>query len=133
VVITESQVSEIVSHARSEFPNEACGLLASKDGSVVRFYPIKNAEASPVTYRMDPQDQLKAMLEIDDLDWELGAIYHSHTRTRAYPSQTDLSLAFYPDSLYIIVSLADTSAPDLRAYRIVDGEISEAPLETIHG
>lgn len=131
MVISAGQVAEMVDHARSEFPNEACGLLASKDGKVVRFYPIANAESSPVTYRMDPQDQLKAMLEMDDLDWDLGAIYHSHTHTRAYPSQTDLSLAFYPDSLYIIVSLADADNPDVRAYRIVDNQISEESLEIV--
>jgi proteasome lid subunit RPN8/RPN11 len=128
-VISERHVAELIEHARSAFPNEACGLLAARNGAAVRLYPIKNAEASPVTYRMDPQEQLRAMLEMDDEDWELGAIYHSHTRTRAYPSQTDLSLAFYPDSLYIIVSLADAAAPEVRAYRIVDGSITEEPIE----
>jgi proteasome lid subunit RPN8/RPN11 len=129
LVISERHVAELIEHARSEFPNEACGLLAARNGTAVRFYPIKNAEASPVTYRMDPQEQLRAMLEMDDQDWDLGAIYHSHTRTRAYPSQTDLSLAFYPDSLYIIVSLADAEAPEVRAYRIVDGSVTEESIE----
>jgi proteasome lid subunit RPN8/RPN11 len=69
------------------------------------------------------------MLDIDDHGWELGAIYHSHTRTRAYPSPTDTKLAFYPAALYIIVSLANEKAPDVRAFRIADGEVTEAPLE----
>ena len=130
-MISERHVAAMVDHARSEFPNEACGLLASNNGAIVRFYPIRNAEASPVTYRMEPQDQLKAMLEIDDQDWQLAAIFHSHTRTRAYPSKTDVSLAFYPDSLYVIVSLADDAAPEVRAYRILDGMISEVVLERV--
>jgi proteasome lid subunit RPN8/RPN11 len=129
VVISERHITKMVDHARSEFPNEACGLLASSNGTVVRFYPIRNAEASPVTYRMEPHDQLTAMLDIDDQGWDLGAIYHSHTRTRAYPSPTDVSLAFYPDALYVIVSLANTASPDVRAYRILNGAVTEEPLE----
>jgi proteasome lid subunit RPN8/RPN11 len=129
LVIPERIVADVIAHARSEFPNEACGLLASENGTIVRFYPMRNAEASPVTYRMDPQDQLKAMMDIDDRGWDLGAVYHSHTRTRAYPSPTDVKLAFYTDSLYVIVSLADESNPDVRAYRILDGTITEQMLE----
>ena len=128
MVIAGPFLQELVDHARREFPNEACGLLATRDGVVVRFYPVANADASPVHYRLDPREQLRAMLEMDDNDWELGAIYHSHTRTRAYPSATDVSLAFYPDALYVIVSLADEEHPEIRAFRIGDGEISEERL-----
>lgn len=130
MVIPASLLQEMVAHARASYPNEACGLLASQDGRVVSFYPIRNADNSPVSYRMNPQEQLRAMREIDDAGLELGAIYHSHTRTRAYPSRTDVGLAFYPDALYIIVSLADRE-PDARAYRIVAGEISEVPLQVM--
>ena len=129
MVIDQRFVDEMVQHARREFPNEACGLLATRDDVVVRFYPVDNADASPVHYTMDPQEQLRAMLDIEDRGWELGAIYHSHTRTRAYPSQTDQGLAFYPDALYIIVSLADETDPEVRAFRIVDGQVTEERLE----
>lgn len=129
MVIDRQFVDALVEHAQGEFPNEGCGLLATQDGTVVRFYPIRNADASPVHYNMDPQEQLHAMLDIDDRGWELGAIYHSHTHTRAYPSETDVGLAFYPDSLCLIVSIADMSAPEIRAYRILDGAIREQPLE----
>lgn len=119
----------MIEHARAGFPNEACGLLATKDNTVVRVYTLQNADASPVNYRLDPQEQLKAMLEIDDEGWELGAIFHSHPRTRAYPSETDKALAFYPDALYIILSLAREDAPDVRAYRLENGTVTEEQLE----
>ncbi|HEX6507573.1 MAG TPA: M67 family metallopeptidase [Chloroflexota bacterium] len=129
MVIPQRLVDQIVEHARIGFPDEACGLIASSDGRAIRVYPIDNIDASPVSYRMDPKQQLQAMMEIDDNEWELGAIFHSHTRTRAYPSQTDVQLAFYADTLYMIISLADERRPDLRAYRIVDAQIQEVPVQ----
>ena len=90
--------------ARRE-PAEACGLIAGKDGVAVRSYRIPNADPSIYRYNMEPKAQLRAMDEIDSAGWDLLAIYHSHTHTPAYPSPTDISLAFYPDSLYLIVSL----------------------------
>lgn len=132
MVITRAQVEEMVRHAREGFPNEACGLVASKDGRAVKIYCLRNAEESPVTYRMDSKEQLGTMLEIDDEGLDLGAVFHSHTRTRAYPSATDVRLAFYPGTLYVIVSLADPDLPDVRAFRIEEGRITEEAL-TIEG
>jgi proteasome lid subunit RPN8/RPN11 len=103
-------------------------MIASTDGIAQKVYPIRNASDSPVNYEMDPQEQLHAMLDIEDNGWDLGAIYHSHTRTRAYPSQTDIGLAFYPDALQIIVSLAEFDRPEIRAFRIEDGQVTEAPI-----
>lgn len=100
---------------------------------IVQFYPMTNADASPVHYRMDPQEQLRVMLEMDDRDWELAAIFHSHTHTRARPSATDIRLAQYPDTVYIIVSLADEDRPDVRAFRIVGGTVEEEPLDIEDG
>jgi [CysO sulfur-carrier protein]-S-L-cysteine hydrolase len=128
VVISHVDLDRLIEQARAEAPNEACGLLATEGDRVVRVYPLRNAEASPVHYKMDPQQQLEVMKEIDDNDWDLAAIYHSHTHTRAYPSQTDVSLAFYPDTLYIITSIAGRE-PEVRAFRIVEGQISEEELE----
>ena len=95
---------------------------------MTRFYPMTNSEASPVHFRMDPTEQLKAEIEIEDENKQLG-IYHSHTRTRAYPSATDIGLAQHPGALYLIVSLANESDPDLRVYRIEDGSVSEEPVQ----
>lgn len=116
---------EIVEHGLREFPNEACGLIASKDGVPVKVLPMTNADASPVTYRLDPREQLHVFDRIDDEGWELGAIYHSHTHSEAYPSETDRNQAFYPDSRYLLLSLADREDPVLRAFWIRDGEVSE--------
>lgn len=131
MVIGQVFVDEIVNHARSGFPNEVCGLVATQAGQAVRVYQIESLNASPVHYHMDSKQQLKAMTDMDAHDWEMSAIYHSHTRTRAYPSATDVKLAFYPEVLYLIVSLADERNPDLRAYRIHDGVIEDVPLEVI--
>jgi proteasome lid subunit RPN8/RPN11 len=121
-------VDEIVAHARDELPNECCGLIAAENGRAVKLFRTSNAEASPVRYGLDPREQYKIMMEIDRSGWMLGAIYHSHTRSPAYPSQTDVNLAFYPEAIYLIVSLQDAEQPDLRAYRIVDGQIDEVEL-----
>jgi [CysO sulfur-carrier protein]-S-L-cysteine hydrolase len=122
-------LDEMVAHAREEAPNECCGLVAASDGDAVRVYRAGNAERSPVKYVVDPRDQIRIQNDIDDNGWDLGAIYHSHTRTEAYPSQTDINLARnWPDPLYLIVGVAGDD-PDVRAYRIVDGQVSEAALE----
>lgn len=128
--LTEDQVEEMIRHARREYPNEACGLLAGRDSRVEKVYPMtNNAEHSPVTYRLDPEEQFRAFMEIEEAGWELLAIYHSHSHSPAYPSATDLELAFYPDSLYLIISLADRDQPTLRAFRIVEGMIEEERVE----
>jgi proteasome lid subunit RPN8/RPN11 len=131
VVVGRSLIDEIVAHARDELPNECCGIVAADDGNAVEVFRAVNAEASPVRYGLDPRDQYRIMKEIDENGWSLGAIYHSHTRSPAYPSQTDVNLAFYPEALYLIVSLADPAGPDLKAFRIVEGKIEEAELSVV--
>lgn len=105
--------------------------MAAESGRAVKVFRATNAEASPVRYGLDPREQYQIMTEIDRSGWTLGAIYHSHTRSPAYPSQTDVNLAFYPDALYLIVSLEDPERPDLRAFRIVDQKIDEVALEVV--
>ena len=131
MVVARALIDEIVAHARDDLPNECCGIVASQDGTAVKVFRATNAEASPVRYGLDPREQYRIMREIDDQGWSLGAIYHSHTRSAAYPSQTDVNLAFYPDALYVIVSLADPDNPDVRAFRIVGGEIDEAEFSVV--
>jgi proteasome lid subunit RPN8/RPN11 len=120
---------EMVEHGLREFPNEACGLLASRDGVPVRFFAMRNLDASPVSYRLDPKEQLEVFDRMDEEGWELLGIFHTHTHSEAYPSETDLRLAFYPDAYYLVMSLSDRERPVLRAFRIVDGEITEEELE----
>jgi [CysO sulfur-carrier protein]-S-L-cysteine hydrolase len=118
---------EMIEHAREEAPNECCGMLASRDGRAVKLYRARNAAASPLRYEIDGADQYRIQMDIYDADLELGAIYHSHTRTEPYPSQTDINLAFYPEALYVIVGLAGAE-PDVRAFTIRDGRVDEAEL-----
>jgi len=116
---------EMVEHGLAAFPNEACGLLAGKEGRPVKFFAMTNQDASPVSYRLDPKEQLTVFDEIDDEGWDLLGIFHTHTHSEAYPSETDQKQAFYPDALYLLMSLSDRSAPALRGFRIADGTISE--------
>jgi proteasome lid subunit RPN8/RPN11 len=116
---------EIVEHGLREFPNEACGLVAGRDGRPVKVFTLRNLDASPVSYRLDPKEQLHAFNEMDEEGWDLFAIYHSHTHSEAFPSETDRGLAFYPDSHYLILSLSDRENPVLRAFQILDGEVAE--------
>lgn len=118
----------IVSQAQQEHPNEACGLLAGNNGEATKLYRMTNAERSPVIYRMEPKEQLRVFNEMDEAGLDLVAIYHSHTRSPAYPSNTDVSQAFYPDAVYLIVSLADPE-PILRGFNITDGKVTEVELE----
>jgi proteasome lid subunit RPN8/RPN11 len=127
--IDDDQYQALVAHARAEYPNEACALLAGRDGSVERVYALPNAEASPTFYVVEPKAQLRAMTEMDDLGLDLVGIFHSHVATEAYPSRTDVELAAYPDAVYLILSLADQDAPVLRAFRIRDGRVDEVELE----
>jgi [CysO sulfur-carrier protein]-S-L-cysteine hydrolase len=118
---------ELLTHAREEAPNECCGLIGGNDGVAKTVYRARNAEASPLRYNLDPQDQFRIMTEMEERGEELSAIYHSHTASPAYPSQTDINLAAYPDALYLIVSLAE-GEKDLRGFEIKDGEVTEVEL-----
>jgi proteasome lid subunit RPN8/RPN11 len=140
IEITTDLRDEMVEHALREFPNEACGLLAGhlsaagggseSNGSVPaaraeHFHPMTNADASPVTYRLDAKEQLRVTDEIEDAGRDLVGIVHSHTHSEAYPSETDRQQAFYPDAHYLLVSLLDRANPVLRGYSIRDGVIEE--------
>lgn len=117
----------IIDHARREAPNECCGLLAGAGGRVLHLYAAANAEKSPLRYSLDPKELLGYLRDIDERGWELLGIYHSHTHTPAYPSATDLRLAFWPDSIYIIISLMGPE-PAFRAFRLQEGKVEEEVL-----
>ena len=126
--IARSLLDDIIAHAREDAPNECCGMVASRDGQAVAVHRARNAAASPLRYEFDGMEQYRIYTAIEDAGLEIGAIYHSHTRSEPYPSQTDVNLAFYPDSVYLIVGLV-ADEPDVRAFHIVDGQISSAELE----
>jgi proteasome lid subunit RPN8/RPN11 len=120
---------EIVEQALREFPNEACGVIAGEAGVPVKVFPMRNADASPVTYRLDGKEQLNIFDELDERGWDLWAIYHSHTHSEAYPSETDRRLAFYPEARYLLVSLEDREEPVIRSFFIREGEVEEEELK----
>ena len=127
--IPRQMAEEMIAHAREEAPNECCGMIGGADGSGTTVYRSINAEASPLRYSLDASDQFRIMQEMEQRGEELVAIYHSHTGSAAYPSQTDVNLAAYPDAVYVIVSLEDPQNPDLRGFWIRDGQIDEAELD----
>ena len=129
----------LIEHARGEYPNEACGLIvgdrpAADGGAALRFEATRNKAASPLRYEIDPDDLYRLTVATDDADEVFWGIVHSHTHSPAVPSPTDIGLAFYPDALYLLVSLAEdqadrtTGEPGVRAWRILEGEVHEVTL-----
>jgi [CysO sulfur-carrier protein]-S-L-cysteine hydrolase len=128
--ISQSLVDEMVAHAREDLPNECCGMIGGRDGEATEVVRVANAAASPLRYEMDPQGQYDALKSIEGEGGELLAIYHSHTKSAAYPSQTDVNQAVaWPEQVYVIVSLADPDAPDVKAYWLKDLKIADADLD----
>ena len=129
--LEQAYIDEMVAHARQEAPNECCGVLAGKDGRVLKLYRAVNAEASPYRYNVDPKDLLRIYRECESQGWDFLAIYHSHTHTEAYPSPTDVGLAAWPEALYLIVSLAHPERPVVRGFRIAERRVQEMALHVL--
>lgn len=139
VVLPAAIAGSIRSHARAESPNEACGLIvgsapAASGGIALRYEACRNQAASPVRYDIHPDDLIRLTVAADDAEEVFWGIVHSHVGSSPVPSPTDVGLAFYPDALYVLVSLAAdqadpvTGAPSLRAWRILDGVVHEVGL-----
>jgi proteasome lid subunit RPN8/RPN11 len=135
VQVSADLVQAIIDQARAEDPNESCGLIvgdrpAAEGGVPLRYEPVRNRAASPYRYEIHPDDLLRLTIATDDADEVFWAIVHSHVRSPAYPRPTVEGLAFYPDAVYLLVSLAEEE-PALGAFRIVDGEVH--PVELLVG
>ena len=116
-------LAAVVSHARRGAPNEVCGWLAGKDGRVERVYPVANVAEHPRrAFLMDPEAQLRAMREIRESGMDLAGTYHSHPTTPPHPSFKDQLLAYYPDAVHLIISLAEAE-PAIACFRITDERI----------
>jgi len=127
--IARALVDEMIAHARDDDPNECCGLVSRRNGDAVKVYRTTNTEVSRFRFVIDPAEQLRIYNEIEDAGLDLGAIYHSHTRSAPYPSQTDINFAKdWPGVLWIIIGLAD-GEPEVRTYEIRDGQVAEADLD----
>jgi proteasome lid subunit RPN8/RPN11 len=131
--IRRELVDEIVAHARRDHPDEACGVVAGPESSDTpeRYIPMLNAARSPTFYEFDSGDLLRLYREMDAKDEVPVVIYHSHTATDAYPSRTDVSYASEPEAHYVLVSTKDPDQHQFRSYRIVDGVITEEPVEIV--
>ncbi|ORA36399.1 peptidase [Mycobacterium aquaticum] len=133
LVIRRDLVEAMVAHARADHPDEACGVIAGPEGTdrPDRFIAMVNAERSPTFYRFDSGEQLKVWRAMDEADEVPVVIYHSHTATEAYPSRTDIAYASEPDAHYVLVSTRDPNQHELRSYRILDGVVTEEPVQIV--
>jgi proteasome lid subunit RPN8/RPN11 len=133
--IPQSIIDEMTAHARSLDPVECCGIMAGttsgEDAHVTHIYPIKNGDDSNVSYFMEPKELLWVHKNMRSNKLDLLVIYHSHTHTQAYPSATDVRLAFYPDAHYMIISLEVKDQPDIKTFRIVKGKIDSAEFSVM--
>jgi len=129
--IAQSLIDEMVAHAREDFPNECCGMVGGTDGTASSVYRARNEFESPLRFGVDSSDLFRiTQKEMPERDEDLIAIYHSHTKSPAYPSQTDLNEAqkSWPDALWVIVSLENPDAPEVKAFWLKDLRIADAEL-----
>jgi len=137
--IAPELVERIVAHAREEAPNECCGVVAvasaeaeDERARATAVRRARNVHASPKRFEIDGRDVLAAMNEFEAKGWEIGAIYHSHTHTAPYPSQTDVNFAAnWPGVEWIIVGLAEPGDAEVRSYLIEEGTVREMALEQV--
>ena len=128
--ISQQLIDEMVAHAREDLPNECCGLIGGKDGEALTLFRIANADESPLRYRMHGQEEYDAKKAIAEAGHDVLAVYHSHTKSPAYPSQTDVNQAVnWPEYIYMIVSLADRETPDVQAFWLKDLKIAHVALD----
>ena len=122
-------LEQIVDHARRDYPNECCGFIAARGDTAVAVHPATNVAASPLRFEVDGPEVAKLMYAIDDAGESIGAIYHSHTRSAPYPSQTDVNFSHgWPGVEWLIVGFAD-GGPEVRSYLIDDGVVTEVPVD----
>jgi [CysO sulfur-carrier protein]-S-L-cysteine hydrolase len=128
VRISQQIRAELVAHARADAPNECCGMIAGADGRLTAYFPAANEFKSPQRFQLDSRDQIRITNEIEAREEEIGAIFHSHPHSEAYPSQTDVNLArWWPGVLWLICSLAGDE-PVVRGFAIDEGRIEEVEL-----
>ncbi len=142
--IPKAVYERMIVHAKAGYPNEACGILGGEPGSAKDFYPMRNLDESPISYFMDPKEQLLVLKRMREDGVQMCGIFHSHVNSEAYPSQKDVRLAFYPDpgpqkeylsifpeASYLIVSLSDLERPVLRSFRIQQETVTEEEIHLV--
>lgn len=138
MILTQAQLDQLIAQARRDAPYETCGMIGGKAGRALKLYPVKNiADDRVKRYLMDGADQLAAMQDMDDHDYDILAIYHSHPATHGYPSPTDVRDAYdpdlgeqrYPGAVYVLISLMNPDAPQVHGYLLHKENVTEIPLE----
>jgi proteasome lid subunit RPN8/RPN11 len=118
----------MVKHAREKYPRECCGMLAGRDTAITKLFKIKNIAQRMDEYELDPLEQVNAFEEIDRLSLKLLGVYHSHPNHPCYPSGLDINQAFYPDTLFFIISLSNSHQPQIRSFKMHAGKVSEEEI-----
>lgn len=133
LTIRRDLVDAMVRHARRDHPDEACGVVAGPVGAdrPERVVEMTNAERSPTFYRFDSMEDLRLERELEARNEQRVVIYHSHTATEAYPSRTDIAIAGYPEAHYVLISTRDPDVPEVRSFRIIDGKVTEEPVNVV--
>lgn len=128
VYVKQQHLVEMIHHARQEAPLEACGILAGEKHRVAEIYRARNVDRSPTSYRLDPEEQYRIFVDIEDKGLDIVGIYHSHPSSPAVPSNIDLGKAYYPEAFYFVISLMDPARPEVRAFTIANGESRESEI-----
>jgi proteasome lid subunit RPN8/RPN11 len=139
LIIRKTDIEQIVNHCRSCLPDEACGILAGRNGSVEKVYPMANVRPGPASYEMDPEEQFRVLKDIRQAGRAMVGIYHSHPGGPACPSGIDVERAYwpgtlfpnYPGAVHVIVSLRDRRRPEVRGYSIDEGRTAEVALQVV--
>ena len=131
ITLAPGLLEAIVDHAKDCYPKEGCGLLSGRENTAERFVSMTNIRASETEFEMDPHELIRELRSFRESGQQLVAIYHSHPFAGPYPSKVDIAHAYYPDAASVIVSLADSEKPAVRAFRILEGEALEIELHAI--
>ncbi len=131
--ISEDMFEQMIEQANEAAPVEACGILAGKESRVEKFYKMTNVDNSNEHFMMSPQEQFNVVKDMRSAGLKMLAIYHSHPETPAIPSPEDIRLALTPDVKYVILSLAEVSEPNIRAFVIEENIVMPMPLEIVKG
>lgn len=132
MVLSKKQLNCIVKHAKDNYPQEVCGIIAGTNNKAKKIYKMKNVSDKPeICYFMAPEEQLKVFKEMRNIKLEMLSIYHSHTCSEAYPSSRDIEMAYYPEADYVIISLQNLNKPEIRAYKITAGKIKAEKIREV--
>ena len=135
LIILSELVDAMIAQAQDDHPLETCGAIAGPQGSdlPLRLIPMRNIAKSANFFQFDPDEQFRAWKEMEDRGEEPVVLYHSHTQSRAYPSREDVALAVEPHAHYVIIATDPARPPEIRSFRIIDGEVAEEKLKSVNG